>query len=110
MWMKRWFGHVKIMENGWIAKKIYVGEWAGSRSVGSLRKMCIDTVKDFLKKRGLDVRQPRRMFQDRSVWLDIVRGECMGRRSGDEPLTLMRCHSKMKPLKGGSPYVAKPRT
>ena len=38
----------------------------------------------------------------------VYKGECMGRSPGDEPLTLTRCHSYMKPLKGGSPSVAEP--
>ena len=54
------------MENDRIAKRVYVGECAGSRSVGRPRKRWIDTVKESLKKRGLDVRQTRRMVQDRS--------------------------------------------
>ena len=41
-----WFGHVDRMENGNTAKRIYVGECAGSRSVGRPRKRCINTVKD----------------------------------------------------------------
>ena len=45
------------MENDRIAKGVYVGECAGIRSVGWPRKRWIDTVKDCLKKRGLDVRQ-----------------------------------------------------
>ena len=45
------------MENDRIAKIVYVGECAGSRSVGKPRKRWIDTVKECLKKRGLDVRQ-----------------------------------------------------
>ena len=39
------------MENDRIAKRVYVGEYAGSRSVGRPRKNCTDTVKDRLKKR-----------------------------------------------------------
>ena len=66
----RWFGHVKRMENDRIAKRVYVRECAGSRSVGRW----IDTVKDCLKKRGLDVRQARRMVHDRSEWRGFVRG------------------------------------
>ena len=31
-----------------------------------------------LKKRGLDVRQARRMIQDRSEWLGFVRGDSWG--------------------------------
>ena len=48
----RWFGHVEGMENDRIAKRIYEGECAGSRSMGRPRKRWIDIVKDCLKKRG----------------------------------------------------------
>ena len=61
----RWFDH---MENDKIAKRVYVGECAGSPSVDRLQMRWIDTVKECLRKRGLDVRQPRRMVQDRSEW------------------------------------------
>ena len=57
----RWFGHVDRMENDRIAKWVYVGDCAGSRSLGKPRKRWIDNVKDCWKKRGLDVRQARRM-------------------------------------------------
>ena len=40
----------------------------GSHSLGRPRKRWIDTVKECLKKRGLDIRQARRMVQDRSQW------------------------------------------
>ena len=61
------------MENDRIAKRAYVGECAGSHSVGRARKKWIDTMKDCLKKRGLGVRQARRMVHDRSVWWGFVR-------------------------------------
>ena len=48
---------VERMENSRIAKRFHVGECAGSRSVDRPRKRWTDTVKDCLKKRGLDVRQ-----------------------------------------------------
>ena len=54
--------------------------------MGRLWKRLTDTLKESLMKRGLDVRQERRMAQNRSE------GECMGHSLGDEPLTLMRCH------------------
>ena len=60
----QWFGHVERMENDRFAKRIYVGECAGSRSVDRPRKRWIDTVKECWRKRGLDVRQARRMVQD----------------------------------------------
>ena len=52
----RWFSHAERMENDRIAKRVYVEECTGSCSVGRQRKRQIDTVKDCLKKRGLDVR------------------------------------------------------
>ena len=63
----RWFGHVERIENDRVTKRVYVGEVAGIRSVGRLRKMWIDTVKDCLKKSGLDIRQARRMVHDRDL-------------------------------------------
>ena len=53
----QWFGHVERMEKNRIAEKVYVGECAGSRSVSRPQKRWIDTVKDCLRRRGLDVRQ-----------------------------------------------------
>ena len=47
----QWFSHVEIMENDKNAKRIYVGQCAGSCSVGRLWKRWIDTKKDCLKKR-----------------------------------------------------------
>ena len=64
----RWFGHVERMERDRIAKRVYVVECAGSRSVVRPRKGWIDTGKECLRKRGLDVRQERGMVQDRSEW------------------------------------------
>ena len=54
----RWFGHVERVERDMIAKRIYVGECAGSRSVGRLQERWIDGV---LWKRGIYVRQATRM-------------------------------------------------
>ena len=53
----RWFGHLERMEKKRIAKGVYAGECSGSCSVGRLRKILIDTVKDYLRKRCLDVRK-----------------------------------------------------
>ena len=59
-----WFGQVKRMENDKTAKRIYVGECAGSRLMGGLQKKMFDNMKHCLRKRGLDIRQARRMVQD----------------------------------------------
>ena len=92
-----WFGHMERMENAKIAKRVYVG----SRSVGMLQKRCIDTVKDRLKKRDLDVRQARRMMHNKRIWRVLLGGvnEVL---PGDEPLTLTRCYSCETP----QPYEA----
>ena len=67
----RWFGHVKRMDNR-IAKRVYIRECAGSRSVCRKRKRWIVTVNDCLKKR--DVRQARRMVHGRTERRGFVSG------------------------------------
>ena len=69
---------MKRMEKDMIVKRVYVGECAGSRSVGRPRKRWIDTVKECLRKRCLDIGQTKRMVQVRSEWRGFVK--------------LMRCH------------------
>ena len=80
-----WFGHVERMERDRITKRVYVGECASSRSVGRPRKRWIDTAKECLKKRGLDVRQARGMVQDRSEWRGFVRRNLWGVARGMNP-------------------------
>ena len=46
----RWFVHVKRIERDKIAKRVYVEECAGSRSVGRPRKRWTDTVKEMLQE------------------------------------------------------------
>ena len=59
----QWFSHVERMENDKIAKRVYVGEFAGVCSMGRSWKRWIDRLKDCLGK-GLDIRQARRMVED----------------------------------------------
>ena len=60
-------------------------ECAGSRSVGKPRKRWIDILKDYLKERGLDVRQAGRMMQDRCEWWGFVRGNAWDIARGMNP-------------------------
>ena len=62
------------MEINRFAKRVYIGYCAGSRSVGRPRKRWTDTVREYLKKRGFDVRQARRIVQNKSEWRGFVRG------------------------------------
>ena len=78
------------MENDMIAKCVYVGECAGSHSMGRQRKRWSDAVNECLGKRFLDVRQARRMVQDRSEWRGFVRGM---NEAYTGRLTLTRYHS-----------------
>ena len=73
------------METNRIAKRVYIGECAGSRSMGRLKKRWVDTVKDCLKKRGLDVSQARIMVHNRSVWRGFVNGNAWGVAWGMNP-------------------------
>ena len=66
------------MERDRIATRVYIGECAGSRSEVRPRKRWIDTVKECSRRRGLDVRQTRRMVQDKSEWRGLVRGSAWG--------------------------------
>ena len=69
------------MWRGWRgigSPKEYVEECAGSHSLGRPRKRWIDTMKECLKKRWLDVRQARRMLQDRGEWREFVRRNAWG--------------------------------
>ena len=49
------------------------------------QKRWIDTVKEYLKKRGLDVWKARRMVQDRNEWRGFVRGNAWGIAWGMNP-------------------------
>ena len=51
-----------------------------------------DTVKECLREKGLDVRQARRRCRI-GVNGGVCEGKCMGHSLGDEPQSLMRCHS-----------------
>ena len=55
----RLFGHVERMEKNKTAKRVFVGECGGSRSVGRPRKRWIDTMMEYLRKGVLHVRQAR---------------------------------------------------
>ena len=47
-------------------------------SVGRPRKRWSHTIKEYLRKRGLDVRQAKRIVQDRSEGLGFLRGNAWG--------------------------------
>ena len=41
----RWYGHMEIMERDKIAKRVYLGECTGTRSLGKPRKRWIGTMR-----------------------------------------------------------------
>ena len=106
-----WFDLVEKMEKDRIGKRVYVGECARSHSVGRVWKRWIDTLKDRLRKRGLDCLASK----DNGVlcW-GFVKGNAWGLAQGMNPrswdATVVGCYSYMKHLKGGNPFVAEPET
>ena len=72
------------MEKGMVRESMYMKN-VGSHSVGRPRKRWIDTVKNCLRKRGLDARQAERMVQDRSECWGFVRGSEWGIAQGMNP-------------------------
>ena len=71
-------------------------------------------LKDCLRKRGLEVRQARRVVQDRSEWQGFVRGNALGIAQGmkarpSREATVLGCHIYMKPV-GANLSVDKPTT
>ena len=74
-----------MVERDGIAKRIYIGKCAGDCSVSRPWKRWIGTLKECLRKRGLYVRQARRMVQDRSEWWGFVRGNAWGITRGMNP-------------------------
>ena len=58
---------VCFMERDRIAKRVYVGEFAGSHSKIRLQKRWVDTVKECLRKKDLDVRE-------QGEWWGFVKG------------------------------------
>ena len=63
----QWFDHVERMERDRIPKRVYVGEYSGSRSVGRPRQRWIDKMKEYLKKTGW-------MSGKQGEWWGFVRG------------------------------------
>ena len=75
-------GSAICRENDRIAKRVYVGV-AGSRSLGKQRKRWIDTMNDYLKKRGLDIKASKK--KNVSKWRGFVRGNALGVARGMTP-------------------------
>ena len=73
-----WFSHEKRMKYDRIVKRVYVKESAGSRSMGKSQKRWIDTLKNYLRKRGLGIRQGRRMVKNKSEWHGFMKGDALG--------------------------------
>ena len=74
-------GHVERRESDRIAKRVYIGECAGNRSMDGSRKRWIDTVKECLRKKRLDVRQARNGCE----WRGFVKWNAWGLALGMNP-------------------------
>ena len=73
------------MESDRIVKRVFVGECTGTRSGGRPWKRLTDTVKECLRKRGLDMREARRMVWGRSKWRGNMKENAWGIARGMNP-------------------------
>jgi len=71
----RWFGHVERMDGNRLAKQVYESEMQGRRCRGRPRKGWMDSVKEVLSKRGLNIQEAKVCVQDRREWRNVCRGE-----------------------------------
>ena len=74
---------------------LYVGECAGSRSVGRPWKRWVDTAKGCFKKKEVWVsgKQEQWCIIEVNGGTRVCEGKCLGSSLKGEPLTLARCHS-----------------
>ena len=70
----RWFGHLERMDESRLVKRMYNGECVGKRPVGRPKKRWIDSVKECLNERNVNLVEARRMVCNRDEW----RGFCSG--------------------------------
>jgi len=71
----RWFGHVERMDGDRMAKQVYESEMQGRRCRGRPRKKWMDSVKEVLAKRGLNIQEAKVCVQNRQEWRNVCRGE-----------------------------------
>ena len=87
--MKMFFIDLTILKE-WkmirLLKGCNVGKCMVSYLLGRPQKRWIDSVNDWLKKRGLNVEQARRMVYDRNEWHGLVRGNAGDIACGMNPV------------------------
>ena len=71
--VQRWFGHVEIMGDESLAKRVYESDVRGVRR-GRPRKSWMDEVKEALARMGLNIQDAKVSVQDRNEWHSICRG------------------------------------
>ncbi len=71
-WRKKWFGHVKQMEEGKMTKRVYVSEIEGGSVRGRPPVKWRDRVQEYVREKGerslRSLEQARGEFQDRERW------------------------------------------
>ena len=68
----RWFGHVEIMDEYRMARKVLMAEVSGGRVRGRPRLGWMDGVKVALGNRGMTVEAARQCAKDRKAWRALV--------------------------------------
>ena len=68
----RWFGHVEIMDDYRMARRVLMAEVSGGRVRGRPRLGRMDVVKVALDNRGMSVEAARQCAKDRKEWRVLV--------------------------------------
>src|SRR5678815_3266590 len=68
----RWFGHVERIDDSRLVKRIFSGEYAGSRPVGRQKKKWIESVKECRKERNVSLAEARRKVHNMSKYRSFV--------------------------------------
>ena len=68
----RWFGHVEIMDDYRIARRMLIPEVSGGRVRRRSRLGWMDGVKVALRNRGMTVEAARQCAKDRKAWRALV--------------------------------------
>ena len=69
-----WFGHVEIMGDERMAKRVYESDVKGVRRRGIPRKCWMDGIKEVLARKSLSIQEAKVSVQDRDEWHSICRG------------------------------------
>ena len=70
----RWYGHLLRMNDGRLAKKVFMSEVVGNRGRVKPKWRWLDGVKELLLAKGISLDEGNRLTQNRVIWRKVVHG------------------------------------